>query len=116
MAKACIDGNDVRVVYDAVMAAAERARAGAGPTLVEALTYRHKGHSRTDPGTYRPPEEVELWLTRDPIPRLEEDLRSRGAAVDGIREAAEAEIAAALERARAWDEPAAEARLEDALA
>ena len=59
---------------------------------------------------------MELWLTRDPIPRLEEDLRSRGVAVDGVRAAAEADIAAALERARAWEEPGAEARLEDVLA
>ena len=50
-----IDGNDVAVVRATVAQAAERARAGDGPTLIEALTYRHKGHSRSDPATYRPP-------------------------------------------------------------
>jgi TPP-dependent pyruvate/acetoin dehydrogenase alpha subunit len=116
MAKACIDGNDIALVYDAVLTAADQGRAGDGPTLIEALTYRHKGHSRTDPGTYRPKEEVELWLSRDPIRRLAEQLRPLGIAVDEIRQAAEAEIAAALERAKGWDDPPAEARLEDVMA
>jgi len=62
-----IDGNDVVIVADAVARAAERARSGAGPTLLEARTYRHFGHSRTDPATYRPPEEVQEWLQRDPL-------------------------------------------------
>ena len=62
-----IDGNDVLVVRDAVRRAAERARAGDGPTVLEAQTYRHFGHSRTDPGTYRPEDEVRRWLERDPL-------------------------------------------------
>ena len=62
-----IDGNDVVVVADAVGRAAARARAGGGPTVLEALTYRHFGHSRTDPATYRPAGEVEEWLARDPL-------------------------------------------------
>src|SRR5690606_21457858 len=53
-----IDGNDVIVVRDAVAEAAARARAGEGPTVIEAETYRHYGHSRTDPAKYRPAEEV----------------------------------------------------------
>src|SRR6202795_3777456 len=53
-----IDGNDVDVVYATAVAAIARARAGDGPSLVEAETYRHGGHSRADPATYRPPEEV----------------------------------------------------------
>src|SRR5215469_12454256 len=57
-----IDGNDVLVVADAVARAADHARAGEGPTVLEARTYRHFGHSRTDPATYRPPEEVPEWL------------------------------------------------------
>ena len=52
--------------------------AGEGPTFVEALTYRHKGHSRTDPGTYRPQEEVDAWLARDPIPAFERALQDAG--------------------------------------
>ena len=62
-----IDGNDVVVVRDAAARAVDRARTGGGPTVVEARTYRHFGHSRTDPGTYRPAEEVREWLARDPL-------------------------------------------------
>jgi len=62
-----IDGNDVVVVADAVGRAADRARAGGGPTVLEAQTYRHFGHSRTDPATYRPAAEVAEWLARDPL-------------------------------------------------
>jgi acetoin:2,6-dichlorophenolindophenol oxidoreductase subunit alpha len=62
-----IDGNDVVVVVAAVARAAERARSGHGPTVIEAQTYRHFGHSRTDPAAYRPAEEVAQWLSRDPL-------------------------------------------------
>ena len=62
-----IDGNDVAVVRDAVARAAGRARAGDGPTVIEARTYRHYGHSRTDPAKYRSAEEVDSWLARDPL-------------------------------------------------
>jgi acetoin:2,6-dichlorophenolindophenol oxidoreductase subunit alpha len=62
-----VDGNDVLAVAEAVAQAADRARNGGGPTVLEAQTYRHFGHSRTDPATYRPAEEVEAWLRRDPL-------------------------------------------------
>ena len=62
-----IDGNDVEVVHAEVLEAVRRARAGDGPTMVEARTYRHFGHSRTDPGKYRPADEVAEWLARDPL-------------------------------------------------
>jgi acetoin:2,6-dichlorophenolindophenol oxidoreductase subunit alpha len=62
-----IDGNDVIVVRDQMAAAVQRARSGGGPTVLEALTYRHFGHSRTDPAKYRPAEEVSEWLARDPL-------------------------------------------------
>ncbi len=65
-----VDGNDVLAVYEEVGRAVERARAGEGPTLVECKTYRHRGHSRTDPGNYRPKEEVEAWRKEDPIVRF----------------------------------------------
>lgn len=68
------DGNDVLAVYEASAAAVGRARRGDGPTLLEFRTYRHKGHSRGDPGTYRPREEIEWWLARDPLPRQAERL------------------------------------------
>jgi acetoin:2,6-dichlorophenolindophenol oxidoreductase subunit alpha len=63
-----IDGNDADEVYRTAQIAYTRARAGRGPSLIECLTYRHSGHSRADPGKYRPPGELEEWMTRDPIP------------------------------------------------
>ncbi|MFI6436704.1 thiamine pyrophosphate-dependent dehydrogenase E1 component subunit alpha [Streptomyces sp. NPDC050759] len=62
-----VDGNDVVSVQEAVAQLARRARAGDGPAVLEAETYRHFGHSRTDPATYRPAEEVERWLKHDPL-------------------------------------------------
>src|ERR1017187_9337818 len=53
-----VDGNDVEAVYDMAATAIDRARQGGGPSLIEALTYRHGGHSRADPGKYRPPDEA----------------------------------------------------------
>src|SRR6188508_3591667 len=71
-----VDGNDPDAVHAAAAAAFARARADEGPSLIEALTYRHGGHSRADPGKYRPDDEVAAWKARDPIPayraRLEE--------------------------------------------
>ena len=65
-----VDGNDADAVYEIARTTIARARDGDGPSLVEALTYRHGGHSRADPGKYRPDDEVKAWLARDPIPRL----------------------------------------------
>lgn len=62
-----VDGNDVEAVHDAVEGAVERARSGEGPSLIECKTYRHGGHSRTDPATYRPKDEVAYWMSRDPL-------------------------------------------------
>ncbi len=73
-----IDGNDADAVYTAAAAALGRARGGEGPSLIEAVTYRHGGHSRADPGTYRPQEEVEAWLERDPIPMYHQRLLRLG--------------------------------------
>jgi pyruvate dehydrogenase E1 component alpha subunit len=69
-----VDGNDVLAVYEAAQKAVERARNGEGPTLIECKTYRLRGHSRVDPAKYRPKEEVQEWLTKDPIKRLKEKL------------------------------------------
>lgn len=66
-----VDGNDVEAVYGAMLEAASRARSGQGPTLLELETYRLAGHSRSDPGHYRPKEEVDEWRTRDPLLRYE---------------------------------------------
>jgi len=62
-----VDGNDADLVYRVARDAADKARAGDGPSLIEAKTYRHSGHSRADPATYRPVGELEKWLERDPL-------------------------------------------------
>jgi pyruvate dehydrogenase E1 component alpha subunit len=119
MAGEQIDGNDIGVVRAAVEAAAARARAGEGPTLIEALTYRHKGHSRSDPATYRPAGELESWLKRDPITLLEDALEGSGVPreqLDEVREGAERAVVEALERARAWSEPDPDLRLRSVYA
>ncbi len=99
-----VDGNDVLAVRETAAQAVARARAGEGPTLVEAKTYRHKGHSRVDPGKYRPKEEVDEWLQRDPIPRLAARLDE--GTVAQISERVERELEAALDAARAAPLPA----------
>ncbi|MEX2496246.1 MAG: thiamine pyrophosphate-dependent dehydrogenase E1 component subunit alpha [Woeseia sp.] len=73
-----IDGNDADVVYTTACEALDRARKGEGPSLIEAMTYRHGGHSRADPGKYRPSEEVKQWLGKDPIPSYRERLLKNG--------------------------------------
>jgi pyruvate dehydrogenase E1 component alpha subunit len=67
MPGACVEGNDVLAVYEATMEAVGRARKGEGPSLIECKTYRHRGHSRVDPGKYRPNDEVQGWLRKDPL-------------------------------------------------
>lgn len=94
-----VDGNDVLAVREAAQRAVEHARGGHGPTLFEFLTYRHHGHSRSDPAKYRPREEVNSWLARDPLTRVA-GLLADGAA-DSLRGDAEGEMQAALDRARA---------------
>lgn len=73
-----VDGNDVVAVTLAVEAAVARAREGRGPTLVECLTYRQGGHKRDDPATYRPSEEVAMWMRRDPVQRMRAALDAAG--------------------------------------
>jgi TPP-dependent pyruvate/acetoin dehydrogenase alpha subunit len=67
-----VDGNDVDAVYQAASQAVDHARAGRGPTLIEAITYRWKGHSKSDQNLYRSREEIESWRARDPIDRFEQ--------------------------------------------
>jgi pyruvate dehydrogenase E1 component alpha subunit len=103
-----IDGNDVVVVADAVAAAADRARAGEGPTILEARTYRHFGHSRTDPATYRPAEEVQEWMERDPLDIARARLATLGVPVEDVvaaDERAAAVVTAAIAAARAAPPP-----------
>jgi len=73
-----IDGNDADLVYTVAVAALEKARSGGGPSLIEVQTYRHGGHSRADPGKYRPDEEVAAWMKRDPLKIYRERLVAAG--------------------------------------
>lgn len=103
-----VDGNDVTAVYRTACAALDRARAGEGPSLVEALTYRHGGHSRADPGKYRPEAEVAAWLARDPLPAYRRALCAGGVAEQVLREveaAADEEVDAATAAAKASPPP-----------
>ena len=104
-----VDGNDVVAVHDTMTEAVDRARSGAGPTVIEALTYRHFGHSRTDPATYRPADEVAQWLARDPLLVARERLLGlgvEGADVDATLADAAETVAAAVQAAT--DAPAAD--------
>jgi pyruvate dehydrogenase E1 component alpha subunit len=103
-----VDGNDVEAVHAVARTALDRARAGEGPSLIEALTYRQGGHSRADPGKYRPDDEVAAWKARDPIPAFRARLEAAGveaAALDAIDEDIRADVAAAEAEARAAPEP-----------
>jgi pyruvate dehydrogenase E1 component alpha subunit len=93
-----VDGNDLWAVHDAAAQAVERARSGSGPTLLECQTYRHYGHSKSDPAPYRPKQEVEAWLARDPLKLARARLLEQGVPEDQIT-AAEADATAAIERA-----------------
>jgi pyruvate dehydrogenase E1 component alpha subunit len=93
-----IDGNDVDLVFATASAALERARSGAGPSLIEVQTYRHGGHSRADPGKYRPDEEIAAWMERDPISNYRQALLDAG--IDaGTIDAIDAETAAEVDQA-----------------
>jgi TPP-dependent pyruvate/acetoin dehydrogenase alpha subunit len=94
-----VDGSDVEAVYQVVGEAVARARRRAGPTLIEAKTYRLCGHSRSDPRTYRTKEEEAEWAARDPIPNLGERLKQRGLASDDWLAAAEQEVAGLIDDA-----------------
>ena len=90
-----VDGNDVESVHEMARLTIDRARRGDGPSLVEAVTYRHGGHSRADPGTYRPEEEVKAWMARDPIPAYRAQLLKSDVREEDIARI-EAEVKAAV--------------------
>ena len=94
-----VDGNDVIAVHTAACEAVELARAGKGPTFLECKTYRHRGHSRSDPGKYRPDEEVKAWLARDPLTVARRRLTEAGEATDEELDRVQAEVAAEVEAA-----------------
>ena len=120
MPGAVVDGQDLDAVISAVAEAAEHARTGGGPTLLEMKTYRFAGHSRGDPAKYRPAGELEQWKARDPIALYERKLiGSRvadGAKLAQIRKTVGDQVAAAVAAARASPHPEPGAILEDVTA
>jgi len=112
-----VDGNDVVAVYKAAKQAVERARNDEGPTLIECKTYRHKGHSRFDPAKYRPPEEVEEWMRRDPVPRYRKKLVQEGILTEQEADEIDREVTEAAEESAKFalesPDPAPEEALED---
>jgi TPP-dependent pyruvate/acetoin dehydrogenase alpha subunit len=92
-----VDGNDVWAVREAAGAALERARSGEGPVFIQALTYRFVGHSRSDPGKYRPEGELEQWQERDPLKVARAGLASRYGVTDEALDELEASVVAELD-------------------
>src|SRR2546426_835957 len=114
-----IDGNDADVVYSAARDAIAKARSGGGPSLIECLTYRHSGHSRADPAKYRPKEELEEWLKRDPVTLYRTRLLIMGipeAKLAQIEAEAMAKLDRATEAAKASPTPALESAMTDVWA
>jgi pyruvate dehydrogenase E1 component alpha subunit len=102
------DGNDLWAVVEAAQGAVDRARRGGGPTLLECQTYRHYGHSKSDPARYRPQEEVERWKARDPLTIARRRLLDAGLAepaIAAVEESTRHELEAAVEAALAAPYP-----------
>ncbi len=112
-----VDGQDPEAVYETIKNATERARAGHGPTLIEAKTYRYRGHSRTDPAAYRPAGELDEWLKRDPINILADRMKQAGQLDDNqfkkISQQAQDDVQEATTWALAQPYPPLEAAYED---
>jgi TPP-dependent pyruvate/acetoin dehydrogenase alpha subunit len=103
-----VDGNDAEAVHQATAEAAELCRAGKGPVLIEAATYRWHGHYEGDGQPYKPADESEAWKLRDPLIRAERRLTEEGVGDDelqDVRAAASVRVASAVEAARAADLP-----------
>ena len=103
-----VDGNDADACYEAAQQAYARARAGEGPSLIEAKTYRKGGHSRADPAKYRPEDEVAEWMAKDPIDRYRERLLSlevEESTLDEIDAEAQEAVDRATDEAKAGEEP-----------
>jgi pyruvate dehydrogenase E1 component alpha subunit len=103
-----VDGNDVNAVYEAASEAIRLAREGEGPSFLECKTYRHRGHSRSDPAKYRPEEEVKAWLARDPLKIARRYLVESGHSeeeLDRIDAEVERTIEEAVEQAKAAPAP-----------
>ncbi|MFC1403041.1 MULTISPECIES: thiamine pyrophosphate-dependent dehydrogenase E1 component subunit alpha [Streptacidiphilus] len=114
-----VDGNDADAVHQAALTALDLARTGGGPSMIEALTYRHGGHSRADPAKYRPQQEVDEWLARDPLPRYRARLLEAGvtdAELQAIEEETRSAVDRATEEAKAGATPGHELLMKDVWA
>jgi TPP-dependent pyruvate/acetoin dehydrogenase alpha subunit len=103
-----VDGNDLQAVYEAVSRAVARARGGEGPSLVENVTYRWRGHSKSDANRYRTREEIAAWQEKCPIRRFRTYLLEEGVLTEEEAERIEQEAHAAIEEAVAFAEPCPE--------
>jgi pyruvate dehydrogenase E1 component alpha subunit len=110
-----VDGNDLFAVYQAVYTAAERARRGEGPSLVESVTYRWRGHSKSDRQLYRTREEVKEWQARDPSPRWANDLVEAGMLTASEAEETRQEAYHLVDEAVAYGEASPEPELSSIL-
>jgi TPP-dependent pyruvate/acetoin dehydrogenase alpha subunit len=112
-----VDGNDVVAVYEATTRAVAHARSGGGPTLLELMTYRRKGHAEHDAQKYVPAGEIEAWEAKDPVTGYERRLLEEGSATEAelaaIRDRVNEEVEAAREAALASDMPAPESGIDD---
>lgn len=108
-----VDGMNVIDVYEAVRKAVHRAREGQGPTYIEALTYRYRGHSISDPGTYRSEQEKKIWQERDPIPNFARWLAEEGHADQEEIEAIDAEEKKRIESAIEFAEQSPDPELDE---
>jgi len=117
--KIIVDGNDADEVWRVAQKAYARARKGEGPSLIEAKTYRHHGHSRADPGKYRPDEEVKAWLEKDPIPLYRSRLVDFGVketVIGKIEDEVSAAVDAATEESKASPPPSTDLIYKDVWA
>lgn len=110
-----VDGNDLVAMHDVTRRAVERARAGEGPSLIEAVTYRWRGHSKSDRQLYRSREEVEAWMAKDPIRRYVQYLSARGLLSEAEAQVIEVEAREAIEEAVRYAEESPEPPLEEIL-
>lgn len=108
-----VDGMDVLEVYGAVTEAAARAREGDGPSLIEAVTYRFRGHSMSDPVEYRSKREERIWLERDPIKNLRKKLLTERGQEEATLKQIEAEVEDVIEDSVRFADESPEPRIED---
>jgi len=107
-----VDGNDLMAVYEAVSQAVKRAREGEGPSLIENVTYRWRGHSKSDANRYRTREEIEAWKQKCPIKRFRAHLIEEGVLTEEETDQIEQEAYAAIDAAVAFAEASPEPALE----